>query len=128
MTELQWTVVAGATIVLLGVLVANFRDWSRAKKRITHSAAAIEEPLLASAPVERIIEGVLPSEISEAIAILEWQLPASGQASAGTAWLAACRIKAACVWLGEPARRVGPGAAPDPRSLCASGRTLVGYP
>lgn len=77
MTELQWTVVAGATIVLLGVLVANFRDWSRAKKRITHSAAAIEEPLLISPPVERIIEGVLPSEISEAIAILEWQLPAS---------------------------------------------------
>ena len=76
MTELQWTVVAGATIVLLGVLVANFRDWSRAKKRITQSAAAIEEPLLVST-AERIGEGIVPSEISEAIAILEWQLPAS---------------------------------------------------
>jgi len=76
MTELQWTVVAGATIVLLWVLVANFRDSSRAKKRITQSASVTEEPLLAP-PAERIIEGVLPSEISEAIAILEWQLPAS---------------------------------------------------
>ncbi len=76
MTELQWTVVVGATIVLLWVLVANFRDSSRAKKRITQSASVTEEPLLAP-PAERIIEGVLPSEISEAIAILEWQLPAS---------------------------------------------------
>ncbi len=76
MTELQWTVVAGATIVLLWVLVVNFRDSSRAKKRITQSASVTEEPLLAP-PAERIIEGVLPSEISEAIAILEWQLPAS---------------------------------------------------
>ena len=76
MTELQWTVVAGAAIVLLGVVVANFRDWSRAKKRIILPAASIDEPRSTPA-LERAIEGVLPSEISEAIALLEWQLPAS---------------------------------------------------
>ncbi|NBO81431.1 MAG: hypothetical protein EBU75_01040 [Betaproteobacteria bacterium] len=76
MTEMQWTVVAGATIVLLGVLVANFRDWSRAKKRIIQPAAAADEPRLTLAS-ERVIEGALPSTISEAIAILEWQMPAS---------------------------------------------------
>ena len=76
MTELQWTIVAGATIVLLGGLLANFRDWSRVKKKVSRSSPAIEEPLLAP-PVERIVEGVLPSEVCEAIAILEWQLPAS---------------------------------------------------
>ncbi len=73
---MQWTVVAGATIVLLGVLVANFRDWSRAKKRIIQPAAAADEPRLTLAS-ERVIEGALPSTISEAIAILEWQMPAS---------------------------------------------------
>ena len=73
---MQWTVVAGAMIVLLGVLVANFRDWSRAKKRIIQPAAAADEPRLTLAS-ERVIEGALPSTISEAIAILEWQMPAS---------------------------------------------------
>lgn len=78
MTDLQWTVVAGAAIVLLGVIVANLREWRQAKKLLRTAAPVTDEPIF-SVPAERVLDATLPSEISEAIAVLEWQLPISLQ-------------------------------------------------
>lgn len=77
MTDLQWTIVAAAAIVLAGVVMANMRESSRAKKTLARSAPAAQDEPIFSTPTERVLDGVLPSEISEAIAVLQWQQPVS---------------------------------------------------
>lgn len=77
MTDLQWTIVAAAAIVLAGVITANVRDSRQARKTLQRAApAAPDEPIFA-VPAERVLDGVLPSSISEAIAELRWQQPCS---------------------------------------------------
>lgn len=74
MTDLQIAVTAGAAIVLLWVLAVNLRDWSRIKKRLDQQSAPVDEPLF-SGQQERALAPTLPSDVSEAIAVLRWQTP-----------------------------------------------------
>ncbi len=75
MTELQVAIVAGAAIVLVWVLFANFRDQRGANKAVENTAPTlVEEPVLRVAS-ERTQEGEIPSEFSESIARLTWQEP-----------------------------------------------------
>lgn len=77
MTDLQWAIVAAAAIVLAGVLIANVRESSRTKKTLDRVTPAAQDEPIFSVPSERVLDGVLPSEISEAIAVLQWQQPIS---------------------------------------------------
>lgn len=77
MTDLQWAIVAAAAIVLAGVIIANLRESSRTKKTLERVAPAAQDEPIFAVPTERALDGVLPSEISEAIAVLQWQQPMS---------------------------------------------------
>jgi hypothetical protein len=75
-TELQIAIVAGAAVVLVWVLVANFRDQRDAKAALEKRAApSIEEPL-ARPFGERTGAAEMPDEICESIAVLKWAEPA----------------------------------------------------
>ncbi|MBU3724649.1 MAG: hypothetical protein FGM18_03945 [Burkholderiaceae bacterium] len=74
MTDLQWTIVAAAAIVLAGVVAANLREWSQARKTLQRLVPLQDEPIF-NAPTERVLDPVQPSEISDAIAELQWQKP-----------------------------------------------------
>lgn len=76
MTDLQIAISVAAVIAVTLVLVFNVREWSKAKKRIAQQqvVVAADEPVLQPL-VERLIEPVLPSLISESIAELTWQSP-----------------------------------------------------
>ncbi|WVN40899.1 cell division protein ZipA C-terminal FtsZ-binding domain-containing protein [beta proteobacterium MWH-UniP1] len=76
MTDLQIAISVAAVIAVTLVLAFNIREWSRAKKRIAQQqvVVAADEPVLQPA-VERLIEPVRPSLISESIAELTWPSP-----------------------------------------------------
>lgn len=76
MTDLQIAISVAAVIAVTLVLGFNIREWSKAKKRIAQQQVivAADEPVLQPV-VERLIEPVLPSLISESIAELTWQSP-----------------------------------------------------
>ena len=77
MTELQLAIIAGAAIVLVWVLFANFRDRQAASKSIEKKAPVpVEEPVM-RVSADRSQQADMPSEFSEAIAVLSWQEPAS---------------------------------------------------
>lgn len=74
MTDLQIAISAGAAIALCWVLVVNFRERQKARRLLDATTLAGIEPVF-SGPAERVLESVLPSNISESIATLRWQIP-----------------------------------------------------
>jgi hypothetical protein len=74
MTELQMTIVAAAVIVLAWIGIINFSESRRARKRLAAQKPVDPEPIF-SAPVERVTDPILPSDISESVAELKWATP-----------------------------------------------------
>lgn len=74
MTELQMTIVAAAVIVLAWIGIINVREARKARQRLATQKPVEPEPIFA-APLERVTDPILPSDISESVAELKWSSP-----------------------------------------------------
>lgn len=113
MTELQMTIVAAAVIVLAWIGIINFNESRRARKRLAAQKPVEPEPIYA-APVERVTDPILPSDISESVAELKWAspMPVAKVQQELRGWRRVGSKPLAFGWAAEPGRapRAEPGA------------------
>lgn len=77
MTDLEMAIAVAAVTAVGWVLVANLRDRMRLRRAEAAAPKRDQEPTIFSAPVERVLDSVMPNAFSDAIATLRFSKPLS---------------------------------------------------
>ena len=77
MTDLEMAIAVAAVIAVGWIVVANLRDRMRVQRATAVAPSRDQEPAIFTAPVERVLESVMPNAFSDAIATLTFSRPLS---------------------------------------------------
>ncbi len=77
MTDLEMAIAVAAVAAVGWIVVANLRDRMRLRRSEAAAPKRDQEPAIFAAPVERVLESVMPNAFSDAIATLQFSRPLS---------------------------------------------------